>query len=88
MIMPISCSAEAGEEDHRIGESAVKIIEQLRKYKSENNLSLKEAIGSVTLSLDTDTDLKDALEDIKATCSCKEIKLIRGETLKIADIRL
>ena len=86
LIGPISCGCGASEEDHRIGESAVWIIEQLRKYKSENNLSLKEAIGSVTVILDT--DLKDALEDIKATCSCREIKLIRGETLKIGKISL
>ena len=87
LIGPVSYTGGISEEDRKIGETAVKIISELRKYKSGNNLSLKENIGSVTFILDTDTDLKDALEDIKATCSCREIKLIRGENFGISEIQ-
>ena len=87
LIGPVTYTGGITEEDHKGGETAVKIISELRKYKSGNNLSLKETIGSVTFIIDTDIDLKDALEDIKATCSCREIKLIRGETFEISEIQ-
>lgn len=78
-ILPISISNTFGELEYQIGKIAIKIISELRKYKSENNLSLKAEIEKVRLYLPKEMELGDALEDIKATCSCKEIEIIEGE---------
>lgn len=83
IINPISCLSVADAEDFEIGEKAVKIISELRKYKSERNLSLKEEIGLVKVQLDKEMNFKDALDDIKATCSCKNIETLVAGTFKV-----
>ena len=69
------------------GQIAVDIISELRKYKSERNLSLKETIDTVQVILDTDIDMGAVLEDIKATASCKSIILSKGDTFGVNVIR-
>lgn len=70
-------------DEYQVGDIALKIISELRRYKSENNLSLKSIISSVEITLPESIDLKDSLEDIKATCSCDSIIVLKGKELKV-----
>lgn len=83
IIEPISVKNDFSNEDFEIGEVALSIISELRKYKSERNLSLKEELENVTVQLKKNFDLKDSLEDIKATCSCKNMKIVIGEEFSV-----
>ncbi|MBO4414428.1 MAG: valine--tRNA ligase [Lachnospiraceae bacterium] len=83
LIGPVNACADISEEDYKTGEMAVDIISEFRKYKSERNLSLKDTIDSALIRLDTDIELKDALEDIKAVCACRDISISRGETFGV-----
>lgn len=65
-------------------DTAVEIISQLRRYKSENNLSLKAEINSASVVLPENIELpEDAIVDIKATCACKELLITKGTELSI-----
>ncbi len=83
LIRPIREGAEIHPGDFEVGETAVKIISELRKYKSERNLSLKEALGNVTVQLEKDLDMSGAVSDIRATCSCGAITFKVGETFEV-----
>lgn len=82
MIEPIA-NAAFSEEEYAIGKTAIKIISELRRYKSENNVSLKTELTKVALVLPGEMELSNALEDIKATCSVKEFVITRGENLEV-----
>ncbi len=69
--------------DYKTGTVALEIISQLRRYKSENNLSLKAELGKVIVTMPDTIKMSDAMEDIKATCSCKEIEVIIGGQLEV-----
>lgn len=83
LIEQIPVSKEFTEEEYQIGKTAIKIISELRRYKSENNLSLKAEIASAEVILQNELNLGDSLEDIKATCSCKEIVITSGENFEV-----
>ena len=57
----------------KIGDKAVKIISDVRKFKSENNKSLKAEI-ILTLDKKDQKDFKNLLNDLKAVTNAKEIK--------------
>ena len=78
-IEPIEVSNEFNEKEYGLGKTAIKIISELRKYKSENNLSLKTELEKVVVKLPKDLVLGDAREDIMATCSCKAFEVLEGE---------
>ena len=83
LIEQIPVSKEFTEEEYQIGKTAIKIISELRRYKSENNLSLKAEIARAEVILQNELNLGDSLEDIKATCSCKEIVITGGENFEV-----
>jgi len=83
LILPICEDDEIHPDNFEVGETAVKIISELRKYKSERNMSLKEALGNVTVQLEKDLDMSGVVSDIRATCSCGEIKFKVGGTFEI-----
>ena len=83
IIRPIPDEYGISEKDYQIGETAVAIISELRKYKSERNLSLKETIDTVHITLDKDMSIEDAIGDIKATCSCGNIILNEGDSFEV-----
>lgn len=83
VIEPLPEAKEFTANEFEIGETALKIISELRRYKSENNLSLKAEIDNVEIALPDSIDLGDSLEDIKATCSCNNISIIQGKELKV-----
>ena len=57
----------------KIGDRAVKIISNVRKFKSENNKSLKAEI-ILTLDKKDQKDFKNLLNDLKAVTNAREIK--------------
>lgn len=83
IIEPIETVDKIDDYDFEIGEKAVEIISELRKYKSERNLSLKEELDSVLVQVDKELVFGDAIDDIKATCSCKEISVKVGEAFAV-----
>ncbi len=83
MIGPIEASFEVASEEFEAGEFAVEVISEIRKYKSERNLSLKEELGDIQVTLDRDVDFKDAINDIRATCSCGEIIVSKGDGFSV-----
>ena len=83
IIEPIPVTTEFTSKDFEVGENTLKIISELRRYKSEKNLSLKAEISSVEITLPSGIELGDSLSDIKATCSCNEITIIEGDELRV-----
>jgi len=60
------------------GEEIKKIISEVRKYKSENNLSLKTELEYI--QIECREDIKNFIQaieyDLKSTCKCREIRYI------------
>lgn len=83
IIEPIVTDEEIKDSDFEVSEKAVEIISELRKFKSERNLSLKEELGSVSIQVEKEIDFGDAIDDIKATCSCKSIVIRNGDSFVV-----
>ena len=63
---------------------ALEIISQLRRYKSEKNLSLKEEIPHAKVTLPEGIVLpEDAVVDIKATCVCTDLEIANGDNFEV-----
>ncbi|MEF9840221.1 MAG: class I tRNA ligase family protein, partial [Lachnospiraceae bacterium] len=73
IIGPIPESEEFTTNEFKIGEMALEIISELRRYKSEKNLSLKAKIPNIEITLPKNIELRDSLDDIRAACSCNNI---------------
>ena len=65
------------------GNEFIEILSEVRKYKSSNNLSMKEEISEVTLSGYSRLTGENEL-DLKAVCSIKEIKYLSSKEKQIA----
>ncbi len=61
----------------KIGDIAVSIIAAVRKYKSDKNMSMGAEIEE--LIIETKENLKDVLDDIKATVKAKKISIGKGD---------
>jgi valyl-tRNA synthetase len=88
-IHSLQWSMKSETEDEEIisfGESLKAIIGQVRRYKSERNLSLKEPIGclSITTLEKQEEYIKKSLMDIKHCTKAEEIELFIGEECKAA----
>lgn len=83
IIQPIDVRSKLSEEDVQVGEKVVEIISELRKYKSERNMSLKDELKEVSVQLEINMNLRDAIEDIKSTCSCRKIIVTTGKDFKV-----
>jgi len=66
----------------KLGDYAVDIIAAVRKYKSSKNISLGAEIKE--LVIDTKENLKDVLDDIKATVKAEKISKGKGD-IKVND---
>ncbi|MCR4335298.1 MAG: class I tRNA ligase family protein, partial [archaeon] len=73
------------EKSEKAGEIAKEIIAGIRKYKSENNLSMNAELASVKVSFKEPELIEKVAEDIKATMKVKELKSEKtdSEELKI-----
>jgi valyl-tRNA synthetase len=69
------------EEAEKIGDAAVEIVSAVRKYKSENNKSLKVEIPR--LKIETAVDLTEVLADIKSITRALEVTVNEGKETKI-----
>jgi valyl-tRNA synthetase len=56
-----------------IGDLGVDLINAVRKFKSENKMSMKDGLSEIVI-LGKEKELKPILEDLKAVCKAKEIK--------------
>ena len=63
----------------KYGEEVMEIISILRKYKSENNLSLKTELEKVIITAENLDFIKASENDIAATCSCKNVIFETGK---------
>ena len=59
--------------DEKPGNIAVEIISAVRKFKAQNQLSLKAEISKLTVEYKDEKSLKPFLEDIKASTHAEEI---------------
>ena len=67
-------------------EEMKKIIFDVRKYKSEKNISIKEKIETITVSTEFDEKIKndlDLLKDIKNVCNVDKINFIKNKLFSI-----
>lgn len=65
-----------GYEDENIvknGDGVVDVITQIRKYKSEKNISIKEELQEIDVVTNNEEFCKEVEYDIKATCNCLNI---------------
>ncbi len=69
-----------------LGDKAVEIISYVRKYKSENNMSLKTEISK--LIIDSKEDLSDVYDLIKNTINIKKIEKGKADKKITDDIKV
>ena len=65
------------------GDKVVDLVSNVRKFKSENNVSLKTFIKDITITSNFTEFLKQAEIDIKAVCSINEIKYKDGNEFNV-----
>ena len=53
------------------------IVTDVRKYKSEKNISIKEVVEKITVC--TDIDISVCIDDLKNVCNVGEIEVKQGE---------
>ncbi|MFZ9180957.1 MAG: valine--tRNA ligase [Rickettsiales bacterium] len=63
----------------KIGDEILKILFEVRKYKSEKNQSMKTEIELLEIS--SELDLSGVKTDIANVCNAKQIKVSKGNTL-------
>lgn len=72
---------EYGEEVTAIGIIVLKIVADVRKYKSEKNMSMKDVIGEIKIH--TPYNLKSVIEDIKNVCNITSADVIMADSYAI-----
>jgi valyl-tRNA synthetase len=65
----------------RLTEEIVKIVFEIRKYKSERNMSIKDIVD--TVEVNTKFDLNDCLEDLKNVCNVNNFFVINNDEFKV-----
>lgn len=83
IIASIPLGVELSPELDKIGQVTINIIAEMRRNKSERALSLKEEIKRAEVTIAEDVDLSGVVEDIKATCTCRELTIKRGNEFAV-----
>lgn len=65
----------------KIGEVAKNILAEVRKYKSDKNISIKEIIDNINVYCDA--DLISVVEDLKNVCNVNNISFTKSNEFKI-----
>jgi len=66
------------------GELAVKVLAEVRKYKSDNNVSMKNELERLTISSSEDEKVfSGILEDLKNVCNAKEVLFEKGSVFYV-----
>ena len=66
-----------------IGNIAINILAEVRKYKSEKNISIKEIIEDVVVYIDTTKKIDFVVEDLKNVCNVNNIKFVEGKNFEV-----
>jgi valyl-tRNA synthetase len=66
---------------HDIGEAALAVIFEVRKFKSDNNLSMKTTVKKILVNCEK--DLSEIAEDLRNVCNAEEIEFIKGEKFSV-----
>ena len=67
----------------KLGNDIVEVISNIRKHKSESNVSLKTEIPKVTIYTPDVEFAKKVEYDLKATCNCLEINYVKDSNIHI-----
>lgn len=70
------------------GDDILEIVSGFRKYKSENSLSLKTQLDEVVIKSNNIDFIKSVEYDVKATCSCVDIKYVPAEELSVEVLKI
>ncbi|MBL7051791.1 MAG: hypothetical protein ISS01_01750, partial [Nanoarchaeota archaeon] len=70
------------EKAEEIGDKLIEVIALVRKKKSENNLSLKEAVKEIVLDL-SEEEVKPFLEDLKSVTKAEKISFGKKIDVKL-----
>ncbi len=70
-------------EFHDLGQAALKLIFEVRKFKSDNNLSMKTPIKKMVINFDADFTM--IIEDLKNVCNCHEMIINQKPSDKILE---
>ena len=66
-----------------IGNIAINILAEVRKYKSEKNISIKEIIDEIIVYIDTTKKIDFVAEDLKNVCNVNNIKFVEGKNFEV-----
>jgi valyl-tRNA synthetase len=69
------------DDDMQLTEEIVKIVFEIRKYKSEKNVSIKDILDIVEIN--TKFDLNDSLEDLKNVCNVNNFFVVNNNDFRI-----
>lgn len=69
---------------HDIGEAALEVIFEVRKFKSDNNLSMKTAVKK--LAIQNPLDLSEILEDLGNVCNAVEPQFSKNEASVVIEV--
>ncbi len=64
-----------------LGDAALSVIFEVRKYKSDNNLSMKTTVSCIKVS--SKTDLTTILDDLSNVCNALKIELSQNEIFSV-----
>lgn len=78
---PKICKIDSNYDLERIGNILLQVVSDVRKYKSEKNISIKEPINNAIIH--TDCDLNSILDDIKNVCNISTIKIVNEKNYRI-----
>ena len=76
---PAYDSSLAGRKSEKVGDCAVDVIACIRKFKSENSMSLAEPLRHVTID---SNDVKPVLKDIQKTMKIKDIRIGKAKAFE------
>jgi len=65
------------EKFHEMGEAALGVIFEVRKFKSEQNISMKTTVKKIRTN--SEKDLAHILEDLKNVCNAQEIEFVKSD---------
>jgi valyl-tRNA synthetase len=81
---PVLATFLVNENLDKVGENLLKIIAEVRKYKSEKNISIKENIKKLIICDNLVNEVKnDITEELKNVCNVEEIEFIKADKLEI-----
>ncbi|MDR2760757.1 MAG: valine--tRNA ligase [Rickettsiales bacterium] len=69
------------EKEKRLTEEALRVVSEIRKYKSERNMSPKDALDVAEVS--AAYDLSDFLDDLKNVCNVTDFFFINSNNFKV-----